>query len=1302
MAQQPLLRDVIDIKEKVSTSDFVLQLSEATTPEGAGRALKDYVVTERLLENFDEALSLIKAALDGHASKASYLHGSFGSGKSHFMAVLHALLSGGPAARERRDFDPLLTKHEWLLTDGRKFLLVPYHMLGAKALEQRVLGGYVSHVKKLHPEAPVPQVYRTDSLFEDIRAMRARMGDRNVIAGLAPADGDGAEDDEWGESFAWTPELLDTALEAEEVHESGQALNLVSPSTPAELRARLVQDASSNLLPGFMKNAAEDEHGFVSLDAGLSVIAEHARSLGYDGLILFLDELILWLATLIHDQKFVAREAGKITNFVEGGDARRAIPVVSFIARQRDLRDLVGEEVSGAAESAIQDTLNLASGRFDKITLEDRNLPQVAHARLLQPKDDEAAAAIREQFERTRKLRQEVWDTLLGSDRGPDGVGADEDSFRLTYPFSPAFMDTLVHVSSALQRNRTGMKLMGQLLADHRADLRLGDLVPVGDLYPLITAGGDKPFTDSLKVVFEAADKLYKTKLRPYLQEHYQVTEEDIERYAHRRATITDPGLLSRLQSFTGDNRIVGTLLLSALVPSVPALSNLTIRRLSALNYGSIVAPIPGREYGILQSKIGEWAARFPEIKQTGTDANPGVRLELSGIDVDSVIANAAVNDNPNNRVALARRLLAEELGVSQGRLSDELGFVWRGTQRAVEVAFGNVADTDELPDHELSPLDGDRWRIAVGLPLPEGEFGPRDGVSRLQGLREKQQGERWRTVAWLPAHLSKQRYQDFRRLVIIDKALADEQRFSTQYAVHLNADNRARAKGLLETQRESLLRNVKAAFKQAYGLAQKKPDDVELGFDDHLASLRDVEGLKLSFAQSLSDALRHIAGKLLAAQYPAHPDLDPAGNGTVVKPADARRVFTHVRAAAEARDGRAEVPSGDRALMERVAVPLRLGQQKEAYFELSPYWADHFRKLAREEGVTDPSVIRLADWTDRPEPRGLPDFLAKLVVASFAEMDDRVWVRGGTVLDPAPELSQIADHDALRSQPLPSESDWEAARLRFETVFGVKAPTLRRSRMVNQLARQIAEAVREHEDAAAELVRRLEEHADFLALEETDETARLVLARKAVDLLKALKGAGGAKKTVKALAAFDLGEVSADRYGTSIRQARKVAEALDRASWSTLELALNEGPEGLALLDALRTTAQRDQRTHDLREALSRTQQEVLALLKRNRAAAQAAARPAPVPSVPSTPSMPERPGDVRLDTVSSHPAVSEEPPAASDSAGPAAKGRPKRSGGGRTTVACVVAELQAELAELAASEPGATIEISWKVVGE
>ncbi|MEU0337972.1 phage resistance protein [Streptomyces bobili] len=1293
MAQQPpLLRDVIDIKENISTSDFVLSLAEATTPEGAQNALKDYVVTERLLENFDEALALIKSSLDGHRSKAAYLHGSFGSGKSHFMAVLYALLSGDPAARARTEFDPVLTKHEWLTTDGKRFLLVPYHMLGAKALEQRVLGGYVTHVKKLHPDAPTPQVYRTDSLFADIRANRATYGDEAVIRGLGGGEGDG-ETDEWGEGFGWTPQLLDTALAAEENHEGGTPLNLRNPSAPAELRAKLVNDAGTNLFPGFARNAAENEHGFISLDAGLSVIAEHAKSLGYDGLILFLDELILWLATLIHEQKFVAREASKITNFVEGGDARRAIPVVSFIARQRDLRELVGEEVSGAAEASIQDTLNLASGRFDKITLEDRNLPQIAHARILKPKGHEAERLVDAAFEQTKRVGTQVWDTLLGSEKGT--TGADAESFRLTYPFSPAFMDTLVHISSALQRSRTGLKLMGELLADHRNEIRLGQLVPVGDLYPVIAKGGDKPFTDSLKVVFEAADKLYRTKLRPYLLSSYDITEDDVEQFVNRPEAINDPQRANRCRMFVGDNRLVCTLLLSALAPSVPSLAELTIRRLGALNHGSVLVPIPGAEVGIIKNKVAEWAARFPEIKETGTDANPGVRLELSGVDVDSVIANAQVNDNPGNRVALARRLLSEELGVQHGQLSDQLGFVWRGTSRTAEIVFGNVADEDELPDHDLMPQEDGRWRIAIDLPFDEGEWGPVEDVNRIRRLRERQQGERSCIVAWLPAHLSAQRFADFRRLVVIDKALADEHRFDTQYAGHLNADNRSRAKGLLETQREALLKQVKGAFKQAYGLAQKQAADVVPDFDDHLVPLPDVDGLTLSFGQSLHDGIRHVAGKLLAHQYPAHPDLDPDGTGTAVKSADTRKVFTHVRAAAEARDGRVEVPAADRKLMQRIAGPLRLGQQKEAYFELSRYWADHFRQLASAQGSTgDLSLITLTDWTEKPDPRGLPDFLARLVVAAFAEMDDRVWVRGGTVLDPAPELSAIKDHDALRNQPRPAETDWDTARQRFETIFGAKPPALRRGRMINQFARQIVEAVRTYREHAADLVHQLEAHASFLGLDQTADTGRLVLARRSLQLLDALtagagKGAAGAKKTVETLASFDLGETSADRYGTSIKQARSVAEAVASAPWSTLELAAGLGPEGAALLDSLRNVARDDQRTADLRDALARTQREVVALVKRSQAATPP---PAPVAPQPTA-------DDLSLNTPTSDPRI---PYAPQETPTPASSGRgsARTAGGRRTTVARAAADLQAELSELAARHPDATIEITWKVV--
>ena len=126
--------------------------------------------------------------------------------------------------------------------------------------------------------------------------------------------------------------------------------------------------------------------GFVDLDNGLAAISAHAHTLGYDAVILFLDELILWLASSIGNLDFVQREAQKLTKLVEGTNANRPVPIISFVARQRDLRELVGDSVVGAELQSFSDTIEFQQGRFGRITLEDRNLPVIARRRLLRPK----------------------------------------------------------------------------------------------------------------------------------------------------------------------------------------------------------------------------------------------------------------------------------------------------------------------------------------------------------------------------------------------------------------------------------------------------------------------------------------------------------------------------------------------------------------------------------------------------------------------------------------------------------------------------------------------------------------------------------------------------------------------------------------------------------------------------------------------------------------------------------------------------------------------------------------------------
>ncbi len=106
--------------------------------------MKRYQVTPQLVECSDQALNLVKGSHLGaggrSTSKAAYLHGSFGSGKSHFMAILHLIMAGNSHARSIPELAEVIAKHSsWM--EGRKFLMVPYHLLGAKNLESAILGG---------------------------------------------------------------------------------------------------------------------------------------------------------------------------------------------------------------------------------------------------------------------------------------------------------------------------------------------------------------------------------------------------------------------------------------------------------------------------------------------------------------------------------------------------------------------------------------------------------------------------------------------------------------------------------------------------------------------------------------------------------------------------------------------------------------------------------------------------------------------------------------------------------------------------------------------------------------------------------------------------------------------------------------------------------------------------------------------------------------------------------------------------------------------------------------------------------
>lgn len=88
-------------------------------------------------------------------------------------------------------------------------------------------------MRRLHPDAPIPPVYRTDGMFTNLRHLRETMGEDRFLEVLT-RDAAG-EEDKWGDTTFWTTERLDTALTAAEHYDDGTAshtLNLVDPTTP--------------------------------------------------------------------------------------------------------------------------------------------------------------------------------------------------------------------------------------------------------------------------------------------------------------------------------------------------------------------------------------------------------------------------------------------------------------------------------------------------------------------------------------------------------------------------------------------------------------------------------------------------------------------------------------------------------------------------------------------------------------------------------------------------------------------------------------------------------------------------------------------------------------------------------------------------------------------------------------------------------------------------------------------------------------------------------------------------------------
>jgi hypothetical protein len=1124
-----LWKDVVDIPDAQDT--FVLKLSDGI--DERQQTVDRYVVTDSLARRFDQALGIIADGLavgrpGGTESQGAFLHGSFGSGKSHFMAMLNLVLDGYSPARDKDGLRDIVADHGWM--DDTNLLMLPFHMLDRDSMEQAVLGGYVEYIQEHHPEATLPGVYVADDVIANADELRETLGDEaffEKINGDTSSAADG-----WGDYAApdWDPETY------EEVKDL--------PAT-ADEKHKLVGAIVDNLLTAIPNAAKADKEGggYVDFDEGLAIISRHARDLGYDGLLFFLDELILWLSRRAAQPEFVSREIQKISKLVEAQNTDRPAPIFSFVARQRDLSEMIGDEYIGEANKQLALHEESIKGRFHVVELEDRNLPDVAQARLLQPRDKEAEVLIDESFEsKMKELTDTERDIMLTGEH-------DQEEFRKVYPFSPALVEALIVLSNELQRSRTALKIMQLLLIRRRDQLELGELIPVGDLWSVLSEG-DEPSNAVKKRLFEKAREVDKHQIQPRLREEHEV--ESLE-----ALDPSDPEQRQKRQDYINDQRLLHTLLVAALVQEMPMFETVTPERLVALNHGTVQSFVPEAAADQIKPKLRRWSVEINQFHMT-QGRNPEVELRLEGVEIEPLIEKANQQDSYGARVQRMRQMIYDALDAEEVRTQNLVWSLdWKGDTRKVDVRFANVR---ELPFRKLEPND-EQWLIIIDYPFDQGDHTPKSDEIHLNDYREER-GEQADTIVWLPRFLNADGRQLLGKLVKIESVL---HQFDS-YAQDLRADDRPVARRQLKNAKESILDQLKIAVRAAYGLGSQNRDLLAAESDVPI-----LQSLASNFApddpqhgKSFDEALEAIVREALNFKYPNAPRLPDEQ----LSAGEVEEMHEVIRAAVNTEEESTHVDKRSvRKRLRRYGERLELGVMGDNRFELKHTWPNRVQqKLDVDEEVEVGAIYQLIDSTDNPT--GLAKPLKDLIVLAIADMEDMVVRRQGQPIDRPP--GKLEASDLLVTSRLPSEEAWETAKEVADRVFGVHRLEMLHSRNVQALVDRLQEAASEKLSDGRQIANRIRQAADRLGLQEDEvsDLRRWIVARKLRQVLMAFEEAEPTD-VVEKIGAVDL-EGDIGPVARSWEAAADNVELLDGMEWKVFDHVVDQEDKASAGARAL------------------------------------------------------------------------------------------------------------------------------------
>jgi hypothetical protein len=1132
--------------EDIRAMGFVVKLRELeANSEEVEQLVRDYVVTPAVEKELPRILDDMKQVFDRGEEYGRFIHGSFGSGKSHFMTMLSLLVEGAQPAWKK--FRPVLNAHRdakvskgaeaadheaWLTKAG--LLVVRIHMLSVRGrstgFDRAVYEGFNAALKR-RGKAPF-EFLNVEAIFEEVRREAKEYGD-----------------------VVWK------RLEAESIVGSREDFEGIAAGS-IQAKERFARTWLK-----YKGRDAADAGIDPRWSEGLKRMAEHAKAQGFGGIVLMIDEFLLWLAEK-SGQEFV-KEIHDLSLVVDHDGGQRRTPIFVFVARQRNLQEFYPDLVD---ESKIHEHIDHQLKRFETTKLQDVELRHIVRGRVLRPKDVEAVrAAVSSLSER----HQKVLPALL--------AGGDIDYLRDVYPFHPALIEMLVDVTSLMQRERSALRLLYELLVVHYPKLPLGEFLPVGSAFSPIFPESGVEASKKVELMQDIHHQYY-SRLAPAMNQLAKTatTEQGFEFPDERRRAL---------------DQLVKTVLLAEVSPRLKQ-GGLTIERLVQLNAVDVEGETFRGQVRVAETDLIALQQLVPDLQVAGQGKTAIVRYVLGRVSLGEILGRARSKvDNPAQRFKVFWLALREALGVSDAKGFEEGGpnegdwdLTWRRTKRRGRIKLGNVR---EMSYEDFSPPDG-TFKLLVDYPWDEP--GHTVDEDRLRATNVRKKYGLLHTVCWLPRHMSPSELLVLTELAAVRYLLSE-----------------AGQEDLLETlgpqDRSKVLDQAGIRQKSLEHQLTELLNEVYVRHGEFLALISDVDSSRPR--ETLAENLEHIAGLLMDRRYPQHPTFhaDP-------KKQDLELLLDWMVKAGE--DGTSVAYEENVGkVLRQLGQPLELvnlGQTKASLRLDSRYIKDVLQRVDQDSVAWTPIADHLR------ETYGFQPMLVDLFLCFLCQRDHRALQEiSGEPADVRIGMSQTTRLRLQRGK-LVSAADWHRLRDLGNQLFDVPRPPAHRSlqgqdRFTSELRKRGQEKRSVLQGLHARLVRLGVNGGDRLHEVSTANTALGSLAQNTTDTHKVLS---------EMLAAWPDEPESPLR--TIVQQAENIRDALgelNEHSRANLQSGVHHPVVGsevqghLSLLDGYLSAAQAEQPLTKERIAnWNKTAQELIKrLIEQPQAPVVQKSPPTPVP---------------------------------------------------------------------------------------